>query len=74
MAKAKAETAEVAVEEKAVKAPKGIAKLEEEGDIALLLKLGDALWCLYSLLFNSYFCGFCLSLCHDAPFVGIVVN
>ena len=37
MAKAKSEaveTAEVAVEEKVVKAPKGITKLEEEGDIA----------------------------------------
>ena len=37
MAKAKAEvveTAEVVVEEKVAKAPKGVAKLEEEGDIA----------------------------------------
>ena len=34
MAKAKAEVSEAVVEEKVAKAPKGIAKLEEEGDIA----------------------------------------
>ena len=34
MAKAKAEVSEAVVEEKVAKAPKGIAKLEEEGEIA----------------------------------------